>query len=203
VRYSRTSDPGSSDPEVLEGELHLWILKEWITLTSAEGVPIIGKFLTDNEILKIGSVVEFSSYQAKVVRCTLSPCMDENSILSEVYDSSTVPHLVKTWKISYSTIRDLDRGRMKSYDGTLCLYEDLLMLKNAKGDRVGFRPKEKNDLFSMGAKLFFPKHVVRMGLPMFTTSIAESKGLATKASALRCEDSPSSESFLKDDLLQK
>jgi hypothetical protein len=65
---------------------------------------------------------------------------------------------------------------MKSYDGSLCLYEGLLMLKNAKGDRVGFRPKEKNDIFSLGAKLLFPKHVVRMGLPTFTPSTTEAKG---------------------------
>jgi hypothetical protein len=62
VRYSRTTDPGSSDPEVLEGELHLWMLKEWITLMAASGTPIIGKFLTDNEIIEIGSIVQFSAY---------------------------------------------------------------------------------------------------------------------------------------------
>jgi hypothetical protein len=166
---------------------------------SAEGVPIIGKFLTDNEILNVGSVVEFSSYQAKVVSCTLSPCMDENNNAFAVYVSAEVPHLVKTWKISYSTIRDLDRGRMKSYDGSLCLYEGLLMLKNAKGDRVGFRPKEKNDIFSLGAKLLFPKHVVRMGLPTFTPSTTEAKGPLDA----RSDGSSSSGASLKVDPLQQ
>jgi hypothetical protein len=52
------------DPEVLKGELHLWILKDWITLTSESGTPIIGKFLMDDESVNVGSVIQFSSYQA-------------------------------------------------------------------------------------------------------------------------------------------
>jgi hypothetical protein len=171
VRYSKTSDPSSSDPEVLEGELHLWMLKEWIILVAASGTQIIGKFLTDNEIIEIGSIVQFSSYQAKVVKCIWSSGSEvtpssDLGLEEEVYDSSAIPHLVKTWKITYSTIRDLDRGRMKAYDGSLSLYEDILLLKNAKGERIGFRSKEKNEIFSLGAKLKFPRHVIRMGLPL-------------------------------------
>jgi hypothetical protein len=168
VRYLSTFDPGSSDPAVLEGELHLWRLQEWIILIAASGAPLIGKFLTDNERIEIGSIVQFSSYQAKVVRCILSPGSEDKTSsdlpLVAAYDSREIPHLVKTWKISYSTCRDLDRGRMKAYDGSLCLYEDILLLKNVKGERIGYRSKEKHDIFSVGAKLKFPSHVVRMGL---------------------------------------
>jgi hypothetical protein len=54
---------------------------------------------------------------------------------------------------------------MKAYDGTLCLYEDILMLQNAKGSKIGVRPREKQDAFSVGAKIYFSQHVVRLGLP--------------------------------------
>jgi hypothetical protein len=100
VKFSKTSDPGPSDPEVFMGELHLWILKDWITLVSESGVPIIGKFLTDNELVTIGSVIYFSSYQAKVVSCILSPDLDLNGSESWdprlSYDSCMYPHLIKS-----------------------------------------------------------------------------------------------------------
>jgi hypothetical protein len=54
---------------------------------------------------------------------------------------------------------------MKAYDGTVCLYEDILMLQNAKGSKIGARPRDKHDSFSVGAKIYFSQHVVRMGLP--------------------------------------
>jgi hypothetical protein len=46
---------------------------------AASGTPIIGKFLTDNEIIEIGSIVQFSSYQAKVVKCIWSPGSEDHS----------------------------------------------------------------------------------------------------------------------------
>jgi hypothetical protein len=75
--------------------------------------------------------------------------------------------LSKFWKITYSTIKDLDRGRMKSYDGMLEVSEkdQWLRLMDARGVQIGCRSLQKGDHFSIGAKLFFPIHVVRIGMP--------------------------------------
>jgi hypothetical protein len=41
---------------------------------------------------------------------------------------------VKKWRITYSTCKDLDRGRLKAYDGSLefSQLERSLILKNAR-----------------------------------------------------------------------
>jgi hypothetical protein len=76
--------------------------------------------------------------------------------------------LSKFWKITYSTIKDLDRGRMKSYDGMLEVTEkdQWLRLKNARGVQISCRSLQKSDHFSIGAKLIFPLQVVRIGTPI-------------------------------------
>jgi hypothetical protein len=86
-----------------------------------------------------------------------APAMRENAV---------VVGLSKFWKITYSTIKDLDRGRMKAYDGMLEVTEkdQWLRLKNARGIQIGCRSLQKGDHFSIGAKLIFPIHVVRIGI---------------------------------------
>jgi hypothetical protein len=56
---------------------------------------------------------------------------------------------------------------MKSYDGMLEVTEkdQWLRLKDARGVQIGCRSLQKGDHFSIGAKLLFPIHVVRVGLP--------------------------------------
>jgi hypothetical protein len=72
--------------------------------------------------------------------------------------------LIKLWKITYSTTEDLDRGRMKAYDGSLCLCMDnYLRLFNAKSALIGCQRVSSRDLFHVGAKLKFTDYVVRMG----------------------------------------
>jgi hypothetical protein len=72
--------------------------------------------------------------------------------------------LVKLWKITYSTIKDLDRGRMKAYDGSLSLSKDnFLRLFDAKSAPIGCQRMSSRDMFHAGAKIHFSKHVVRMG----------------------------------------
>jgi hypothetical protein len=72
----------------------------------------------------------------------------------------------RSWKITYSTVKDMDRGRMKAYDGTLELDEidQWLHLRCARGIQIGCRSLQKGDQFSIGAKLFFPIHIVRIGI---------------------------------------
>jgi hypothetical protein len=83
-------------------------------------------------------------------------------------------HHNKMWKIMYSTSKDLDRGRMKAYDGLLELAqkEDFLILRNAKGFRIGCRDLHRRDSLSLGAKLTFPWHVVRIGHQIQSADVA-------------------------------
>jgi hypothetical protein len=75
---------------------------------------------------------------------------------------------LKCWKISYSTYKDLDCARMKSYDGYMELRkaDKFLILNNAKGKQIGCRFLKSSDCLSVGSKLFFPLHVVRMGIEL-------------------------------------
>jgi hypothetical protein len=64
---------------------------------------------------------------------------------------------LRKWKITYSTIKDLDRGHMKAYDGSIELRkkDNFLILNNAKGKQIGCRFLKSKDQFHIGAKLFF------------------------------------------------
>jgi hypothetical protein len=76
------------------------------------------------------------------------------------------------WKVTYSTIKDLDCGRLKAYDGTMLLLmaEKWLILKNAKDYPIAVqsisdvRASQAHTLFCVGAKVRFPFHSVRMGI---------------------------------------
>jgi hypothetical protein len=54
---------------------------------------------------------------------------------------------------------------MKAYDGTLFYFpmDHWLVLRNAKGSRIGCRFLQKGESLSLGAKLSFKQHVVRIG----------------------------------------
>jgi hypothetical protein len=98
-------------------------------------------------------------------------------------DNPSISDLIqpsKTWKITYSTHKDLDRGRMKAYDRSLSLSvkDGWISLFDAKGKIVGCRYKETKDNFSVGAKLYFPIHVVRMGQLISSTGNTMDKCMA-------------------------
>jgi hypothetical protein len=86
------------------------------------------------------------------------------------------------WKVSYSTCKDLDHGRLKSYDGSLQLISPVnwLILKNAKNDPLAVIQLKPSHGFTPGSKIQFSHHVVRVGkclsedgsVPHDNTSIA-------------------------------
>ncbi|KAM0890502.1 hypothetical protein ACQ4PT_027029 [Festuca glaucescens] len=195
VSFSSVEDLDNGVLNVLDGELHLWNGTDWIALFSTKGKPIIGKFLADGDVVQIGSVVQFSSFHAKVTRCVLSPTEDHKyvsdlaSCKTKVLDSVNAH---KLWKVTYSTSKDLDRGRMKAYDGSLCLSKDgWLFLLNAKGAQIDRQPQELNDNFSIGSKLQFHDHVVRMGKAQIIQSRpaeVQSSGIQAKVSLTTSSD---------------
>jgi hypothetical protein len=57
---------------------------------------------------------------------------------------------------------------MKAYDRSLIfsIKDKWLLLKNAKGCMIGRRGLKTTDALSLGAKISFPNHVIRIGLPL-------------------------------------
>ncbi|KAM0866823.1 hypothetical protein ACQ4PT_042395 [Festuca glaucescens] len=156
---------GSSDP--MMGELHLWTATDWIGLMTTKGTPIVGKFLRKGDAVDVGSVMEFPVYSVKVIQCVLSPHVDHIASDHELMQmsGSDLNSLDQGWHVTYSTHRDLWRGRMKSYDGSLffSVKHNWLLLKDAKGAMVGRRGLKAADKFVLGSKLSFPNHEVRIG----------------------------------------
>jgi hypothetical protein len=67
------------------------------------------------------------------------------------------------WKIKYTTVKDLDRGRVKAYDGSLNLWlsNNWLVLLNAKGTPIIGRFLENGEILSVGSEVVFPATVLR------------------------------------------
>ncbi|KAK1664301.1 hypothetical protein QYE76_052460 [Lolium multiflorum] len=89
VWYSSVDDLDNGVRNMLDGELHIWPAKKWVTLVDAAGSPIIGKFMRkDDGALEVGFVVEFSVYHALVDHCILSPPDLPGLDKGPVYDTS-------------------------------------------------------------------------------------------------------------------
>jgi hypothetical protein len=74
------------------------------------------------------------------------------------------------WKVSYSTRKDLDRGRMKSYDGTLKFWSSngWIVLLNAKDKPIDVQVLRVDPCYKSGSKVRFPHHVVRINSSIVT-----------------------------------
>jgi hypothetical protein len=64
------------------------------------------------------------------------------------------------WKVSYSTMKDLDRGRMKSYDGTLKFWSSngWIVLLNAKDKPIDVQVLRVDPCYKSGSKERFLHH---------------------------------------------
>jgi hypothetical protein len=64
------------------------------------------------------------------------------------------------WKIKYTTVKDLELGRVKAYDGSLNLWlsNNWLVLLNAKGSLIIGRYYENGEILSIGSEVVFPCH---------------------------------------------
>jgi hypothetical protein len=148
-------------------------------LLDHKGDPIIGRRVLDS-VISVGSSLHIQDHLIRVLSLEATEVHSADQGISVppsitspfpvVEDLSRVNDRLMTWKIMYSTFKDLDRGRMKSYDGFLELRkkDNFLILNNAKGKQIGCRFKKSKDSFHLGAKLFFPLHSVRMGVPIYT-----------------------------------
>jgi hypothetical protein len=69
-----------------------------------------------------------------------------------------------TWKVSYTTAKDLDRGRKKEYDGQLHMWSsnDCVALINAKGQAITEKFLQNGEIIDLGSSVMFPCHVARV-----------------------------------------
>jgi hypothetical protein len=130
-------------------------------------VAIEGRYLDKDEKIDMGSMVVLPRHHARVLACVISP---------EVRSPPVVPAApidqesnLKKWKITYSTLKDLDHGRMKAYDGFVEFYvkNSSVIRKNTKGAQIGFKRLERNDCFSLSLKIRFRFQMVRIGMCIF------------------------------------
>jgi hypothetical protein len=68
-----------------------------------------------------------------------------------------------SWKATYTTSKDLDRGRMKSYDGALNLWKDWIILNNAKGKPIIGRHLAYQERIAPGSEVKFMSNVALVG----------------------------------------
>jgi hypothetical protein len=135
VSFKVISNENQAREQDLQGELHLWA-KDWVVLLAESGTMDARRHLSNGERISVGSTFKFLLHSVKVLSCDFFP--EFHRLVTEVCISpspaSSVIALDWRWKVSYSTLKYLDRGRMKSYDGTLqhSSVENWLILKMPK-----------------------------------------------------------------------
>jgi hypothetical protein len=152
-----------------DGKIQLWS-SNWLVLLDHKGDPVIGRRVLDT-VIASGSTLHIQDHfvrvfdpievpQVRPIAAPISVGLDDNRL--------------RSWKITYSTYKDLDRGRMKSFDGILEVRkkDNFMILNNSKGRQIGCRFKRSKDSFHIGAKIYFSSHVVRMGVPISVQTLA-------------------------------
>jgi hypothetical protein len=165
VSFATFKDLDQGDSTFLDGVLKLWKI-DWLALEDSHGCALEGCYLRPNEQISEGATMDLPSHRIWIIGSVSSS--PEVRDLGEIVSSSTSADLVvnaQYWKITYSTFKDLDRNRMKAYDGTLFYFpmDHWLVLRNAKGSHIGCRFLQKGESLSLGAKLSFKQHVVWIG----------------------------------------
>jgi hypothetical protein len=168
VSFSTGPDPDLGGHSFFDGKMQLWS-SNWLVLLDHSGDPIVGCRVSDTSF-QIRSSIHIQNYLVRIMKPAtvlvpaISSTVEDPAFSTVVKDISR--DRCKSWKITYSTYKDLDRGRMKSYDGFLELRkkDNFLILSNAKGNQIACRFQKPKESFHMGARLYFPLHVVRMGV---------------------------------------
>jgi hypothetical protein len=94
------------------------------------GNPLIGQHLSDGDSIQVGSSLSIVQYWVRVLSVLPLPAPDAMASKVRVPDREPVHasasrseismgNHCKQWKITYSTCKDLARGRMKAYDGSI------------------------------------------------------------------------------------
>jgi hypothetical protein len=182
VSFATGSDPEVGPSNLQDGTIQLW-KNNWMVLKDQRDVVIEGCYLNQEEKIWIGSTIIFPNHFARILRSVIAP-NEVRVIPADDFSPDTsepVSVVDGNWEVSYSMIKDLDRGHLKAYDGTmrLCSSQNWLVLLNAKGHPISVK-SEKPKLFAKGTKIQFSHHVVRVGDCMLAPSVP-AIGLASAA----------------------
>jgi hypothetical protein len=136
-----------------------------LVLQDDEGVTVDAKIVSFDAPFSMGMSVEFPCHLVHVEEQIF--LMDDDD-----HDQPTSGYLRDLWweeapwiwKVSYSTMKDLDRGRMKSYDGILKFWTSngWLVLLNAKDEPIAVQVLRGKPSYISGSKVNFSHHVERI-----------------------------------------
>jgi hypothetical protein len=74
-----------------------------------------------------------------------------------------------SWKVGYTTLKDLDRGHVKSYDCVLHFKDvKMISLMDARGIMVAVRPMHDGDLLKPGYVLDFKYHQLKIDVSLIS-----------------------------------
>jgi hypothetical protein len=134
-----------------------------LVLLDDEGITVDAKIVSADDCILMGMFMESPCHLVNVGKQI--SCLDDGGrSSSEVLGSQQPnPHEFRKddalliWKVSYSTKKDLDRGRMKFYDGTLKFWSsnDWIVLLNAKDEPIAVQVLRVEPGYKSGSKVNF------------------------------------------------
>ncbi|KAK1602055.1 hypothetical protein QYE76_007951 [Lolium multiflorum] len=126
-----------------------------IVLLDDLGITIDAKVLRINESISVGTSFEFPCHLVKV-----APEQNAGGTKNEEFDMG-----YWIWKVCYTTAKDLDRGRLKKYDGTLRFWSSngWLVLLNAREEPIAVQVLSKGHCVRSDSEVSFPHHSVTVG----------------------------------------
>ncbi|KAM0880621.1 hypothetical protein ACQ4PT_033457 [Festuca glaucescens] len=156
-----------------------------------EGVTIDAKVIDASEPISVGISVEFPCHLVEVGQVNLTQSGGDATTEAAISGSWI-------WKVSYSTKKDLDRGRIKDYDGTVKYWSSngWIVLLNAKEEPIAVQLLSEGQCVKPGAKVNFSHHsvTVRLLLSGLPSDLGPFEGVsAASTSEVSVEESQSGE----------
>ncbi|KAM0914851.1 hypothetical protein ACQ4PT_011229 [Festuca glaucescens] len=138
-----------------------------LVLLDDAGVTIDAKVLSTSESISVGTSIEFPCHLVEVGEVIPTQC--GGGAKTEVVGAGSW-----IWKVSYTTKKDLDRGRMKNYDGTMKYWSSngWIVLLNAKEEPIAVQILSVGQCVKPDSKVNFSHHSVRVG-PLLSGSPSE------------------------------
>ncbi|KAM0880622.1 hypothetical protein ACQ4PT_033457 [Festuca glaucescens] len=156
-----------------------------------QGVTIDAKVIDASEPISVGISVEFPCHLVEVGQVNLTQSGGDATTEAAISGSWI-------WKVSYSTKKDLDRGRIKDYDGTVKYWSSngWIVLLNAKEEPIAVQLLSEGQCVKPGAKVNFSHHsvTVRLLLSGLPSDLGPFEGVsAASTSEVSVEESQSGE----------
>ncbi|KAK1647615.1 hypothetical protein QYE76_065420 [Lolium multiflorum] len=159
VKYSTTLQQKCKS--IYSGNILLHVDRRRLVLLDAEGTTVDAKIVPPDFLISLDLSLEFPCHLVKVVE-QISRLSATDRSYSEVLQSAKPSprerrsdDATSIWKVTYSTRKDLDRGRMKSYDGSLRFWSSngWLVLINARDEPIAVQVLRSEPCYTVGSKV--------------------------------------------------